>query len=215
MPSMLSKQIIRITNGIVSEYNVQKNLTSALQGRKLDPIKKYCVCLILQTQAAPGTVQAHKIEQISKHLQSYSSIIGNFAATVFFKDLERSSMVKGALRVNRNKLWTAHLHFLSSAWLNSSVSETYPVRRRRMAHSQHFGIRETAEHISLLLRAESENRMWGIQKEVTECMADVVTFGLAIFHVAVTRLLILAREVNRDGHSYMRVFFQMRVEQML
>lgn len=96
MPSMLSKQIIRLTNGIVSEYNVQKNLASALQGRKLDPIKKYCVCLILQTQAAPGTVQAHKIEQISKHLQSYSSIIGNFAATVFFKDLERSSMVKGA-----------------------------------------------------------------------------------------------------------------------
>lgn len=124
-------------------------------------------------------------------------------------------MAKGALRVNRNKLWTAHLHFYSSPWLNLTVSETHPVCSGRMAHSQHFGIRETAEHISLLLRAGSENRVRGIQKEVVECMADVVTFGLAVLHVAVTRLVILAREVNRDGHSYMKVFFQMRVEQML
>lgn len=124
-------------------------------------------------------------------------------------------MEKGALRVNRNKLWTAHLHFYSSAWLNLAVSETCPVCSGRMAHSQHFGIRETAEHISLLLRAGSENRVRGIQKEVVECMADVVTFGLAVLHVAVTRPVILAREVNRGGHSYVRVFFQMRVEQML
>jgi len=32
-------------------------------------------------------------------------------------------------------------------------------------------------------------------------MADVVTFGLAVLHVAVTQLLFLAREVNKDGHS--------------
>lgn len=61
---------------------------------------------------SPRAIQAHKIEQICKHLQSYSSIIDNFAATVFFKDLESSSMAEGALRVNRNKLWTGHLHFL-------------------------------------------------------------------------------------------------------
>ena len=64
-----------------------------------------------------------------------------------------------------------------------------------------------AQPISLLLRAGSENRVRGIQKEVVECMADVVAFGLAVLHVAVTRLMILAREVNRDGHSNVKVFF--------
>lgn len=43
-------------------------------------------------------------------------------------------------------------------------------------------------------------------------MADAVTFGLAVLHVAVTRLLVLDREVNKDGHSQVRVFFQMRVK---
>lgn len=160
-------------------------------------------------------MEMHKIEQICKHLQSYSSIIGNFAATVLFKDLERSSMAEGALRVNTNKPRTAQPHFYSSAWLNLDVSETRPVRGGRMAHSQHFGIQKTAEHISLLLWAGSENRVWGIQKEVVECMTDVVTFGLAVLHVAVTRLVILAREANRDGHSNKRVSFQIQVEQML
>lgn len=43
--------------------------------------------------------------------------------------------------------------------------------------------------------------MRGIHKEVAECVADVVTFGLAVLHVAVTRALISARQANRDGHG--------------
>lgn len=55
--------------------------------------------------------------------------------------------------------------------------------------------------ISLLLRAGSENRVRGIQKEVVECVADVVTFGLAVLHVVGTRLVIFTREVNSDRAS--------------
>lgn len=118
---VFSKQIIRITNRIVSKYNVPQSFPrDAIWSirQKAGAYKNFCVCLILHLQAALGTVQVHKIEQICKHLQSYFSIIDNFIAVMLFKGLERRSVAKGALKVNTNKLWTAYLPSYSSPWLN-------------------------------------------------------------------------------------------------